>query len=129
MARTPGFGGSHESGSPDNPILITEAATSLEDQHRARVRKYMTIMAFRIPALILAALAYGAVGPNVIRLRQTEAFLIGQLFDEATLRTAGELAVDEISPIDDVRGSADYRRQLARNVLLKLYHQRQASMA
>ncbi|WP_068162157.1 DUF3099 domain-containing protein [Rhodococcus phenolicus] len=60
MARTSGFGGSPESGSPDNPVLITEAATSLEDQHRARVRKYMTIMAFRIPALIVAALAYGA---------------------------------------------------------------------
>ncbi|MDV2475777.1 DUF3099 domain-containing protein [Rhodococcus zopfii] len=60
MARTSGFGGSPESGSPDNPVLITEAATSLEDQHRARVRKYLTIMAFRIPALIVAALAYGA---------------------------------------------------------------------
>jgi hypothetical protein len=59
MARTPGFGGSHESGSPDNPVLITEAEASLEDQHRARVRKYMTLMAFRIPALILAAVSYG----------------------------------------------------------------------
>ncbi|NLV80862.1 MAG: DUF3099 domain-containing protein [Rhodococcus sp.] len=60
MARTPGFGGSSDSGSPDNPVLITEAAESLEDQHRARVRKYMTLMAFRIPALILSAVAYGA---------------------------------------------------------------------
>lgn len=58
MARTPGFGGSHEIGSPGNPVLITEAERSLEEQHRARVRKYLTLMSFRIPALILAAIAY-----------------------------------------------------------------------
>lgn len=41
------------------PILITAAAPSYEVQHRQRVRKYLTIMSFRIPALILAAGAYG----------------------------------------------------------------------
>ena len=40
------------------PVLITRAAPAYEDQHRARVRKYLTLMAFRIPALILAAVAY-----------------------------------------------------------------------
>ncbi|MBW0012079.1 DUF3099 domain-containing protein [Mycobacterium sp.] len=42
------------------PVLITSAAPSYEEEHRARVRKYLTLMAFRIPALILAAVAYGA---------------------------------------------------------------------
>ncbi|WP_433734549.1 DUF3099 domain-containing protein [Nocardia sp. CA-129566] len=41
-----------------HPLLITEAAPSLDDQHRARVRRYTIIMAFRIPCLILAAVAY-----------------------------------------------------------------------
>ncbi|MGB3335334.1 MAG: DUF3099 domain-containing protein [Mycobacterium sp.] len=41
------------------PVLITAAAPSFEQQHRERVRKYLTLMAFRVPALILAALAYG----------------------------------------------------------------------
>ncbi|SKN07035.1 DUF3099 domain-containing protein [Mycobacteroides abscessus] len=40
------------------PVLITAAAVSVEEQHRARVRRYLTIMAFRIPALIGAAWAY-----------------------------------------------------------------------
>lgn len=40
------------------PVLITDAETSFEDQHRARVRKYMLIMSVRIPALLLAAVAY-----------------------------------------------------------------------
>lgn len=59
MTRTHGFGGSSEIGSPDNPVLITEASTSLEEQHRARVRKYTLLMSIRIPALVLAAIAYG----------------------------------------------------------------------
>jgi Protein of unknown function (DUF3099) len=41
------------------PVLITAAAPSYDVQHRRRVRKYLTLMAFRIPALVLAAVAYG----------------------------------------------------------------------
>ncbi|WP_278264025.1 DUF3099 domain-containing protein [Nocardia sp. AG03] len=41
-----------------HPVLITEAAPSLDEQHRARVRRYTIIMAFRIPCLVLAAITY-----------------------------------------------------------------------
>ena len=50
------------------PVLITAAAPSYEDQHRQRVRKYFTLMAFRIPALVLAAVAYGAWHNGLISL-------------------------------------------------------------
>ncbi len=45
-------------GEPEKPVLITEAQTSLEQQHRNRVRRYTILMGFRIPCLILAAVAY-----------------------------------------------------------------------
>jgi hypothetical protein len=41
------------------PVLITRAAYSYEEQHRARVRKYMKLMFWRFPAFIAAAVAYG----------------------------------------------------------------------
>lgn len=41
------------------PVLITRAALSYEEQHRARVRKYLTLMSWRIPAFLGAAIAYG----------------------------------------------------------------------
>jgi xanthine dehydrogenase small subunit len=63
------------------------------------------------------AIALGAVGPMVIRARKTEAFLRGRLLDEETMRLAGDVAIAEITPISDVRGAADYRYQLARNIL------------
>jgi hypothetical protein len=50
------------------PVLITAAAPAHEEQHRARVRKYLTIMSFRIPALILAAVAYGVWENGLISL-------------------------------------------------------------
>ncbi|WP_235616567.1 DUF3099 domain-containing protein [Mycobacterium montefiorense] len=50
------------------PVLITAAEPSYEEQHRARVRKYLTLMAFRIPALLLAAFAYGAWHNGLISL-------------------------------------------------------------
>jgi xanthine dehydrogenase small subunit len=71
------------------------------------------------------AIALGAVGPMVIRARKTEAFLSGRTFDEETMRLAGDVAVAEISPISDVRGAADYRYQLTRNILLKFLHETQ----
>ena len=40
-------------------MLITRAALSHAEQHRARVRKYLKIMSWRIPAFLGAAIAYG----------------------------------------------------------------------
>lgn len=68
-------------------------------------------------------IAYGAVGPIVIRLRKTEAFLRGKPFHSQSWQRAGDIAVTEITPISDVRGSVDYRLQLARNVLQKFFLQ------
>ncbi|AKS34730.1 DUF3099 domain-containing protein [Mycolicibacterium goodii] len=50
------------------PVLITRAAPAYEEQHRQRVRKYLTLMAFRIPALILAAVAYNIWENGLISL-------------------------------------------------------------
>ncbi|MBJ7401326.1 MAG: DUF3099 domain-containing protein [Mycobacterium sp.] len=51
----------HELGFDDEgqPVLITRAALSYEEQHRQRVRKYLKIMFWRIPAFLAAAAAYG----------------------------------------------------------------------
>ena len=40
----------------DTPVLITEAAPSYEAEHDARKRKYLTMMALRMPCLILAGI-------------------------------------------------------------------------
>ena len=80
-------------------------------------------------AIKQASIAFGAVGPTVLRARQTERFLVGEPLTLETMQAAGGIAMNEVTPIDDVRGSAEYRRQLTRNVLLKFYHQTQSQLA
>lgn len=68
------------------------------------------------------AVAYGGVGPTVLRLSRTESFLEGRDLTLDTFRTAGRMAREEITPISDVRGSAAFRGQLAENIMLKFYY-------
>ncbi|HEV7767306.1 MAG TPA: FAD binding domain-containing protein [Thermoanaerobaculia bacterium] len=67
-------------------------------------------------------IAYGGVGPVVLRLGKTEEFLAGQPFKLDTFAAAGEIARDEIAPISDVRGSREFRLQLAENILSRFYY-------
>lgn len=56
------------SGVTSETFLITDAAESYEAQHRARVRKYLTLMAFRVPALVIAGIVYSATGNGLLAL-------------------------------------------------------------
>ena len=49
-------------------ILITQAQVSQDAQHKARVRRYLTLMAFRVPALVIAGIVYGATGSGLLAL-------------------------------------------------------------
>jgi xanthine dehydrogenase small subunit len=68
-------------------------------------------------------IAYGGVGPVVLRLRRTEEFLAGRPFALETFAAAGEIAREEVTPISDVRGSAEFRLQLAENILSRFYYE------
>lgn len=59
-----------------------------------------------------ARIALGAVAPTPIRARETEKGLVGNLLDERMIKHAGECAGQECSPISDIRGSAEYRREM-----------------
>ena len=61
----------------------------------------------------LPSIALGSVGPTVIRARETEQ----ALRDGAKPDQAVAILQREITPIDDLRSSADYRRVVAGNLL------------
>ena len=63
-------------------------------------------------------IAVGSVAPIVLRCVQTENTLRGQKVDDATIQTACDTLVREISPIDDIRSTAKYRLQVAKNLLV-----------
>lgn len=65
-------------------------------------------------------LAYGAVATTPMRARAAEAALEGQALDAQCISSVATLAHDEIKPIDDVRASAWYRRELVFNMTQRM---------
>lgn len=57
-------------------------------------------------------IAMGAVAPTIVRALAAERFLEGRLLDRAAIERAAELAADAARPIDDLRGSAEYRSKM-----------------
>ena len=55
--------------------------------------------------------ALGSVAPTVIRARETEKALLSGGYD--ALRRAKEAVKDEVKPIDDLRSTREYRREMA----------------
>ena len=51
-------------------------------------------------------------------LAKTSAFLAGRLPDAQTALAAARMAVSEVAPIGDVRGSAEYRRRILERLVL-----------
>lgn len=65
-------------------------------------------------------LAWGSVAPTILSLPAVETVLIGQRLCREILEEAAVLVRRAASPIDDIRASADYRRDVAGNLLLRL---------
>ncbi len=61
-----------------------------------------------------AAITLGAVAPTIIHAPEAEAFLAGKQLSDEVIDQAAELAQQAAKPIDDIRGSADYRREMVR---------------
>ena len=65
-----------------------------------------------------ARIVVGSVAPIVVRCIKTEDTLRGRKPDDETIRTACASFLQEISPIDDIRSTAKYRLQVAKNLLV-----------
>lgn len=59
-------------------------------------------------------IALGSAGVTPIRATAVEDALRGQRLDERTITEAAALVEQQVDPLDDVRGSAGYKRQMAR---------------
>jgi len=62
-------------------------------------------------------LALGSVAPVPFLCVETEGVLTGRTLDQAAIQEAKEKIAAEIAPIDDIRSTADYRRQVTVNLL------------
>ncbi len=88
--------------------------------HKVGRRRALTIAIASVAGLLSledgvivdARIAAGSVAPTPLRLAAVEDALRGCRLDAALARAAGDSASREVSPITDVRASADYRRDV-----------------
>lgn len=59
-------------------------------------------------------IALNAVAPVPVRAKKAEEFLKGKKIDDAAAEKAAELALEDISPISDMRASREYRLHMCR---------------
>lgn len=102
--------------------------------HKVGKRKALAIAVASFAALVVRdgsgivkqiKLAWGSVGPIITTLPEIEDFLRGESLSPERLRQAGAMAAAAVAPIDDIRASAAYRRQLTGNLLQRIGGQRE----
>ncbi|MCX6054857.1 MAG: FAD binding domain-containing protein [Chloroflexi bacterium] len=100
---------------PGSTSVFLKASRVVADLAKASLAIAFTRQGDQITA---CRVAMGAVAPTPILLPQVAKALIGKDFSQDLLAEAGALASETISPIDDIRSSAWYRRRIA-NVMLQ----------
>jgi xanthine dehydrogenase small subunit len=68
-------------------------------------------------------LAWGGMAATVQRAAAAEAAMEGQAWDEATAEAAAAALAQDFKPLTDMRASADYRLQVAGNLIRRLWLQ------
>jgi xanthine dehydrogenase small subunit len=68
-----------------------------------------------------ARIAFGGMAATPKRANACEAALTGKPWTETTVRAAAEALAQDFQPVDDMRASAAYRLQAAKNLVLKAF--------
>ncbi len=61
-----------------------------------------------------ASITLGAVAPTIIHAPEAESFLIGKSLTDEVIAQAAQLTMNAARPIDDIRASAAYRKEMVR---------------
>jgi xanthine dehydrogenase small subunit len=75
---------------------------------------------FEKDVIVKSRIAFGGVNIFPALAKKAAQFLIGKKLDEKVIQQAAEIAMQEFTPITDVRGSAEYRSLLIKNHIVKL---------
>ena len=66
-----------------------------------------------------ASITLGAVAPTIIHAREAESHLAGKKLTDEVIAEAARLAMQDSRPIDDIRASAAYRKEMVRVSVLR----------
>lgn len=111
LARNPARSSSFRKLGPRNAVAVAKVSVATSAEVRDGVLYNLRIV-------------LGSVGPTVIRASEAEKILEGQIPDDGLMAKVREAVKKAVKPIDDVRSTAEYRREtsgvLAQRAVLDL---------
>jgi carbon-monoxide dehydrogenase medium subunit len=78
------------------------------------------VLSFDGQKISAASATLGAVTPVIVHASEMEKYLKGKTLDDATIVKAAGLALNAAAPIDDVRSTAKYRREMVKVAISRL---------
>jgi len=60
----------------------------------------------------------GSVAPTPIEIKEIRKKMAGKNFSQLDFNQLGQIVEDKISPIDDIRGTREYRKDVAKNIMI-----------
>src|SRR4030042_6109683 len=61
----------------------------------------------------------GSVAPTPIEIKEVKKKMAGKNFNQLDFAELGQIVEDKISPIDDIRGTREYRKDVAKKIMIK----------
>jgi xanthine dehydrogenase small subunit len=112
-------------------VIPIPAKKTLTKLYKISLRKDLDISAVTFAASIEVnqnkmsnvKIAYGGVGPVVMRLKEVEKELENSKFELSSFKKTLPLIEAGIAPMSDHRGSKEYRHLIAKNLMLKCFHE------
>jgi len=108
---------------PVGALFVAEKLSKRPDQDITTVG-LSAVIAIEAGRVSFARIALGGTGPRAARCGPAEAALLGQPWTRAVVDAAASALEAAITPLSDLRASAEYRRLAAGNLLRRLWHRR-----
>ncbi len=112
---------------PDEMLVRIEFPALREGErggfHKLALRRAQAISVVNVAIVLRAGearVALGSVAPTILRASEAEALLGGAALTDERIEEAARLVAAAATPIDDVRGTAEYRVQVLRVVTRRL---------
>jgi xanthine dehydrogenase small subunit len=108
---------------PRRPDALTLRCWKISKRYDQDISAVFACFALKVAGgrVVSARIGCGGVAPVPARAKRTEAALAGQLWTEATASHASAVLAREFTPIDDMRASAAYRRNVLGNLMRRLW--------
>ncbi|TGG92069.1 xanthine dehydrogenase small subunit [Natronospirillum operosum] len=104
---------------PNEHLFIYKVSKRLDDDISAVLGAFW--LRLEQGAVTRCRLAWGGMAATPVRSPAAEQALTGKPWNEATIKTAGAALAGDFKPMSDARASADYRRQVAANLLRRAW--------